>query len=272
MALSKLASLLSGKTAAAPTLPVGLRIYAVGDVHGRADLLDDLALRIEEDAAGASGLAITVFLGDYVDRGPDSAGVIDRLAQRDFPTEFIALRGNHEDVLLKFLADATVLESWRNFGGLETLHSYGVDVQPAMRGTGYEQVRRSFIERMPASHKRFFLETTLSAAFGDYFFCHAGARPGVPLDQQTPRDLLWIRGEFLDFQGSWDKVVVHGHTPVAEPELLKNRINVDTGAFASSVLTAVALEGARRRLIYADRRAAPRRRPDAPSFERKRSA
>lgn len=271
MALSRLASAFAGKTAVPPALPAGLRVYAIGDIHGRSDLLDDLAQRIEEDKASASGLAITVFLGDYVDRGPDSSGVIDRLAERDFPTEFIALRGNHEDVMLKFLTDATVLENWRNFGGLETLHSYGVDVQPAMRGVGYEHIRRSLIERMPASHKRFLLETTMSAAFGDYFFCHAGARPGVPLDQQTTRDLLWIRGEFLDFQGSWDKVVVHGHTPVAEPELLRNRINIDTGAFASSVLTALALEGAKQRLILADRRSLRQARGET-GEEQKRSA
>jgi serine/threonine protein phosphatase 1 len=271
MALSRLSSLFSGKAVAPPTLPAGLRVYAIGDIHGRSDLLNYLAQRIEEDKASAGGLAITVFLGDYIDRGPDSAGVIDRLARRDFPTEFVALRGNHEEVLLKFLTDPDVLSNWRNFGGLETLHSYGVDVQPAMRGTGFDNVRRSLIERMPASHRRFLIETTLSASFGDYFFCHAGARPGVPLEQQTPRDLLWIRGEFLEFRGSWDKVVVHGHTPVAEPELLRNRINVDTGAFASSVLTAVVLDGSSQRLLIADGRSLRHLRGGQPE-ERKRSA
>jgi serine/threonine protein phosphatase 1 len=239
----------SDKRGAAASLPDGLRVYAIGDVHGRLDLLETLAFQIEADLRDAPQLAVTIFLGDYVDRGPDSAGVLDMLASRDFPTEFLALRGNHEEVMLKFLRDPDVLESWRNYGGLETLHSYGIDVVPAMRGVGYEEIRLSLLERLPRSHVQFLRETEHSTTFGDYFFCHAGARPGTPLDQQTTRDLLWIRDEFLDFRGGWDRVVVHGHTPVAEPELLTTRINVDTGAFASSILTAVVLEGSQRRLI-----------------------
>ena len=231
------------------SLPEGLRIYAVGDVHGRLDLLETLARRIEADLRNSPALAVTVFLGDYVDRGPDSAGVLDRLARGDFPTEFLALRGNHEEVMLGFLENPDILESWRNYGGLETLHSYGIDVLPALRGMGYQEMRDSLLERLPTSHLNFLRETAHSTTFGDYFFCHAGARPGTPLDQQTPRDLLWIREEFLEFRGAWDRVVVHGHTPVDEPELLATRINVDTGAFASSILTAVALEGSERRII-----------------------
>lgn len=233
----------------AASLPDGLRVYAIGDVHGRLDLLETLAFQIEADLTDAPELAVTIFLGDYVDRGPDSAGVLDMLASRDFPTEFLALRGNHEEVMLKFLRDPEVLESWRYYGGLETLHSYGIDVLPAMRGVGYENIRLSLLERLPRSHVQFLRETAPSTTFGDYFFCHAGARPGTPLDQQTTRDLLWIRDEFLGFRGGWDRVVVHGHTPVAEPELLATRINVDTGAFASSILTALVLEGSQRRIL-----------------------
>ena len=231
------------------SLPEGLRVYAIGDVHGRLDLLETLARRIEADLIDAPQRSVTVFLGDYVDRGPDSAGVLDMLAARDFPTEFIALRGNHEEVMLHFLEEAEVLGSWRNFGGLETLISYGIDVSPALRGRGYEDIRRSLQEALPNSHLQFLNETSHSTDLGDYFFCHAGARPGTPLDQQDPGDLLWIREEFLAFRGGWDKIVVHGHTPVTEPELLSNRINVDTGAFASSILTAVVLEGSQRRIL-----------------------
>ncbi len=237
------------------SIPEGLRVYAIGDVHGRLDLLETLASRIEADLIDAPQAAVTVFLGDYVDRGPDSAGVLDMLAARDFPTEFVALRGNHEEVMLHFLEDAEVLDSWRNFGGLETLQSYGIDVIPALRGRGYEEMRQSLLEGLPSSHLQFLRETSHSTSFGDYFFCHAGARPGTPLDQQDPGDLLWIRQEFLAFRGGWDKVVVHGHTPVAEPELLSNRINVDTGAFASSVLTAVVLEGSQRRILTTEKAA-----------------
>ena len=249
MSLLSFARMFSPEKRSPPSLPEGLRVYAIGDIHGRLDLLEALARRIEADLKAAPTPAVTIFLGDYIDRGPDSAGVLDRLARRDFPTEFLALRGNHEEVMLKFLEDPDILESWRNYGGLESLHSYGVDVCPALRGTGYEAIRNSFLQRLPRSHVRFLRDTAHSATFGDYFFCHAGARPGVPLDEQRPRDLLWIRDDFLAFRGGWDRVVVHGHTPVAEPELLASRINVDTGAFASSILTAVALEGSQRRII-----------------------
>jgi serine/threonine protein phosphatase 1 len=255
MSLLSFARMFSPEKRRAPSLPEGLRVYAVGDIHGRLDLLRKLARRIESDLKDAPTPAVTIFLGDYVDRGPDSAGVLDRLARGDFPTEFLALRGNHEEVMLRFLEEPDILESWRNYGGLETLHSYGVDVVPAMRGMGYEAIRNSLLERLPRSHEQFLRATAHSTAFGDYFFCHAGARPGVPLDEQTPRDLLWIRDEFLEYRGGWDRVVVHGHTPVDEPELLASRINVDTGAFASSILTAVALEGSQRRILSTARSA-----------------
>ena len=140
MSLLSFARMFSSEKRRAPSLPEGLRVYAIGDIHGRLDLLETLARRIEADLRDAPTLTLTVtiFLGDYVDRGPSSAGVLDRLARRDFPTEFLALRGNHEEVMLKFLEEPEILESWRNYGGLETLHSYGIDVLPAMRGLGYE--------------------------------------------------------------------------------------------------------------------------------------
>jgi serine/threonine protein phosphatase 1 len=254
MALSRLTRFLKRDQAPAPCLPPGLRLYAIGDIHGRLDLLDDLARQISDDLATAPEKVLTIFLGDYIDRGPDSAAVVERLRRRDFPTPFRALRGNHEEVVLKFLEDESVLENWRKFGGLETLHSYGVNVGEVMRGQGFGEARRSFEERLPEAHLRFFEDMELTAVYGDYYFCHAGARPGVPLDQQVSDDLLWIRGEFLDFDGAFGKVVVHGHTPVAAPDERHNRINIDTGAFATSVLTALMLEGTNRRFLFGGNR------------------
>jgi serine/threonine protein phosphatase 1 len=156
-------------------------------------------------------------------------------------------------VVRQFFEDEDVLERWRRFGGLEMLHSYRVDVTEATRGAGYERAQKSLAARMPPEHRMFLEQTDLSASYGDYFFCHAGVRPGVPLERQTAEDLLWIREEFLQFKGSWSKTVVHGHTPVRIPEVLPNRINVDTGAFATSALTALVLEGAERRFLSTKR-------------------
>ncbi|MBG0811736.1 serine/threonine protein phosphatase [Methylosinus sp. H3A] len=234
-------------------LPPNLRIYAIGDIHGRADLLDALARQIEDELASAPTETLTIFLGDYVDRGLQSSTVVEWLSRGDFPTPFHALRGNHEEILLRFLDDDSVLDGWRKFGGVETLHSYGVDVSSVMRGKGYEEARRALVARFPDHHRQFVVETPLTASYGDYFFCHAGVKPGVPLRDQKAEDLLWIREEFLNFRGNWEKLIVHGHTPVSEPEVLPNRINIDTGAFATSVLTALVLEGDSRRMLFTGR-------------------
>ena len=233
------------------TVPPGTRIYAVGDIHGRRDLLLRMEQRILVDLGGGITEPLVVFLGDYVDRGPDSAGVIEHLSSRRFGVAIKALRGNHEDLLLSFLDDPSILDRWRGLGGLETLHSYGVDVSEALRGRGYRQAREQFAAKLPAAHRRFLEELPLNHGCGDYFFCHAGVRPRVGLDRQADEDLLWIRDEFLNFEGSFGKIVVHGHSPVSEPEMHANRINVDTGAFATSRLTAVVLEEAGRRFLSA---------------------
>lgn len=236
--------------AAGAFAPPGARIYAVGDIHGRLDLLARLSNRLRDDMAAKPCDNVTVvLLGDYVDRGPESAGVIDWIMGGGLPAPYIALRGNHEATLLNFLDDDSVLEEWRRFGGLETLGSYGVDVREPMRGRGYSEAQARFREVLPAAHLDFYLGTTFSWSAGDYFFCHAGVRPGVPLAQQAEYDLLWIRDEFNLHTGPYEKIVVHGHTPVGAPESLPNRINVDTGAYATDVLTAVALEGNERRFI-----------------------
>ena len=160
MAFSRLKNLWAKKEPARASLPPGLRLYAVGDIHGRSDLLDELAARIADDLADAPTETATIFLGDYVDRGSGSAVVVERLSRGDFPTPFCALRGNHEEVLLQFLEDETVLENWREFGGLETLRSYGVNVADVMRGRGYDIAQQSFVQRLPEHHERFLRENS----------------------------------------------------------------------------------------------------------------
>lgn len=167
-----------------------------------------------------------------------------------FPVPIIALRGNHEEMLLRFLDDEGTLDTWRKFGGLETLKSYGVSVVDPMRGKGYEIAATSFRCVLPEKHVQFLKRTSLNISFGDYFFCHAGVKPGVALGEQNINDLLWIRDEFLVYTGSFEKIIVHGHTPSLEPQQFSNRINVDTGAYATSKLTALVLEGEHRRFLW----------------------
>lgn len=186
--------------------------------------------------------ALTVTVGDYVDRGPDSRGVIERLTRNPFRTPFVALRGNHESIFEEFLRDPSIADYWRRLGGLETLHSYGVDVAPLMRGRGHEEAAAALRAALPQSHVTFLASLRLTHSVGRYFLCHAGVRPGVPLARQREEDLLWIREEFLDSRADFGKVVVHGHTPCEAPELRPNRINVDTGAFMSGQLTCAVLE------------------------------
>lgn len=186
--------------------------------------------------------ALTVTVGDYIDRGPDSRGVIERLTANPFATPFVALRGNHETILEEFLRDPSVADHWRRLGGLETLHSYGIDVAPLMRGKGQEAAAVALRTALPRSHVAFLASLELSLTVGRYFLCHAGVRPGVPLARQREEDLLWIREEFLDSRVDFGKIIVHGHTPSEEPELRPNRVNIDTGAFMSGRLTCAVLE------------------------------
>jgi serine/threonine protein phosphatase 1 len=224
-------------------VPDGTLVYCVGDIHGRDDLLHELAERVEADMkTRAFDQAVTVFLGDYVDRGRGSMSVIEQLANAKWPTSIIALAGNHEDFLLAFLDDPGFLDFWRGQGGLATLHSYGVDVGPAMVGRDFAAVHASFTARFPKCHRDFLEALKVSASIGDYFFCHAGVRPGVPLDRQVRDDLLTIREPFLSSKSEYAKLVVHGHTPAVAPEIRSNRIAIDTGAYATGRLTCLVLE------------------------------
>jgi Calcineurin-like phosphoesterase len=218
------------------------RLYVIGDVHGRLDLLDRVIAAIKRDVEEHGPGALTVTLGDYIDRGPTSRGVLDRLMANPFPTPYVALKGNHEALLEAFLADPAVGQHWRTLGGLETLHSYGVPVSGLMMGKNYEAAADRLRAAMPAEHTVFLQSLKISHSHGKYFLCHAGVRPGVPLERQSDEDLLWIRNEFLSSTMNFGKIVVHGHTPVEAPDVLPNRINIDTGAFASGQLTCVALD------------------------------
>jgi serine/threonine protein phosphatase 1 len=232
--------------AVVPQAPLGSRIYAIGDIHGRVDLLRQLHRLIHEDAYRRQAPRnVVVYLGDYIDRGDESRAVIDLLLDEKLPSfESIYLKGNHEESLLRFLEDTAVGPPWLFYGGGQTLASYGVR-PPEMPLNARDLVRaqRELAERLPPRHRRFLIDLALTHSEGDYFFAHAGVRPGVPLAQQTAQDLLWIRDEFLHSDANFGKVVVHGHTIVPRPEVQPNRIGIDTGAFASNHLTCLILEG-----------------------------
>jgi serine/threonine protein phosphatase 1 len=218
------------------------RLYVIGDIHGRSDLLDRMIAAISGDLeTNPIEECVTVTLGDYIDRGPDSRGVLDRLIKNPFPTKFIALKGNHELMFESFLRDPSVADQWRRFGGLETLMSYGVPVGSLMLGKNYEQAAEALKAAVPQSHLEFLSALRTSLSVGQYFLCHAGIRPGVALERQSADDLLWIRGPFLDSRADFGKIIVHGHTPAEKPEVLANRINIDTGAYMTNRLTCVAL-------------------------------
>ena len=175
------------------------RVYAIGDVHGRLDLLDKMIENIRKDLTTTpSDQCMTVTLGDYVDRGPDSRGVLDRLAGNPFPTRYIPLKGNHEELLHAFLQDPTIGRQWRSLGGFETLHSYGVPVTQLMMGSKFESASEELRNAIPDQHYRFLASLKTSATWAGYFLCHAGVRPGVALTDQREDDLLWIRDEFLN--------------------------------------------------------------------------
>jgi serine/threonine protein phosphatase 1 len=225
------------------------RLYVIGDIHGRLDLLDRAIAAIEQDVEELGSDALTVTLGDYIDRGPKSRGVLDRLLTNPFPTPHVALKGNHEVLLESFLVDPAVGQHWRRLGGLETLHSYGVSVSGLMVGKNYDEAANQLRAGMPAEHLKFLQSLKTSHSHGKYFLCHAGVRPGVPLERQSDEDLLWIRDEFLSSKMNFGKIVVHGHTPAEATEVLPNRINIDTGAFATGQLTCVVLNESGHRFL-----------------------
>ena len=239
------------RTPASPVVPHGLRVYAIGDVHGRFDLLAELAEKIRADLAdNPPKKSVEIYLGDYVDRGPDSRSVIEWLgSQTRICDERICLKGNHEEIFLQFITDPGIAEYWRDLGGFETLYSYGVRPPVTRTGEAMLASHEQFMRVLPAIDVAFLRSLTLYASFGDYLFVHAGLRPGVRLEKQVEEDLIWIREPFLTSGYDFGQIVVHGHTPGDAPDIRGNRINIDTGAFMTDCLTCLVLEGTERRFI-----------------------
>lgn len=237
-----------------PPAPPGRRLYAIGDVHGRDDLLAALLAAIRADAADAgAGDNLLVGLGDYIDRGPDSAAVLERLSHLHWDDfAFVPLKGNHEHLMLRFLEAPDEGGPWLANGGAATLASYGVPIgtDPPERAR-YAGWRDALDRALPAHHRRFLASLALSHDVGDYLFVHAGIRPGIPLAAQSDQDLIWIRGAFLNATENFGRLVVHGHSIELEPDLRPNRIGIDTGAFATGRLTAVAISGDQVRFLTA---------------------
>jgi serine/threonine protein phosphatase 1 len=227
----------------AASTPAETRIYAIGDIHGRADLLKETLERLDEDQwRRPVAYVAEIFLGDYVDRGPDSKDVIDLLAARLVRNSSVCLRGNHEELMESFIREPSTLNSWLKLGGLQTLTSYGVVPLPSGTESG-DDLRQRFCGAFPRTHQLFLECLKPWVCCGDYLFVHAGIRPQIPFDQQTINDVLWIREEFLNSSLHHGKYIVHGHTPVAHPDVRPNRINIDTGAWRSGTLTCAVFEG-----------------------------
>lgn len=245
--LSKLFRRVSANIAAGRSFsgPPGKRLYAVGDIHGRLDLLDDLLQQIRDDAAERPvETAVLVFLGDLIDRGPDSAGVIERLRTIDlFPGKILFLMGNHEEILLRVLAGEPGLAyDWLGFGGGACAESYGVAAAP-LEAMDEDRIAAVLGAAMPAAHVEFLKSFGDTFRFGDYLFVHAGIRPGVPIEDQQPHDLRWIRRPFLVDEHDHGCMVIHGHTISDGVEHRVNRIGIDTGAYQTGILTAAVVEG-----------------------------
>lgn len=216
-----------------------MRILAIGDVHGRADLLAELLKKFEsfEATEGPADTRI-VLLGDMIDRGPNSRGVIDFVIDLARRREVVALLGNHEMMMLHFLEDPATLSAWLRYGALETLQSYGVEIMLPLEPENLARTAAHAYAQIPAEHVAFLRSLRLSWTCGDFTFVHAGLRPGLPLQEQDDRDLLEIRAPFLNHNGWFGSYVVHGHTPVSKMEVHQNRMNIDTGAYATGRLTA----------------------------------
>ena len=236
-----------------PTVPAGLRLYAIGDIHGRADLLHRLHLQIEADlfTLAPGDEARIVYLGDYIDRGLDSRAVIELLLGEALPgVPRVFLKGNHEDSLLEFLRDVSTGPNWFAVGGDATAMSYGVRVPSQLSmAERFEHIWQALHDSIPEDHLSFLQRLDLWHEVGDYLCVHAGIRPGIPIEAQQPHDLMWIRRAFLESREDHGKFIVHGHSARREPDIQKNRIGIDTTAFATNVLTCLVLEGTERRFL-----------------------
>lgn len=229
----------------------GTRIYTIGDVHGCISLLEQLLAKTEKHLETfPAHRPILIFLGDYIDRGPASSQVIDHLITLKDQREVILLKGNHESYMLSFLKNPSLLPKWIQFGGLDTLRSYGLSLRNHMDSEEQESVAAALDLTLNERGHHYFLDNLdMSFVCDDFFFVHAGVRPSIPLDQQSEEDLFWIRDDFLRHKGDFGKIVVHGHTPTLDPEVCANRINIDTGAYATGRLTCLVIERDRMKFI-----------------------
>lgn len=235
-----------------PKIPDGTRIYCIGDIHGRDDLLLRVANSITQDAANYNGQKIVVFLGDYIDRGMKSKEVVNLLTDALFLPGFekVFLCGNHEQTLLDFLkGDCSILKEWWRYGAQTTFYSYGIAVATIPSEAKYLTLQAQLKATIPASHLVFFQRLSRYFVVGDYCFVHAGIKPGIALARQNEMDLYWIREEFLHSKKAHEKIVVHGHSITSAPEFLPNRIGIDTGAYFSGNLTCLVLENATQRIL-----------------------
>ncbi len=234
-----------------PAMVPGLRVYAVGDIHGRLDLLDAILARIEADhAARPPAERHIIFLGDLVDRGPDSAGVVERIRQLGASDQHVhCLMGNHEEIFLRAIdGDDKALRLFCRIGGRETMLSYGVSGEEYER-LDYNEVAERLKAVVPPEHQLFLSDLKEILVLGDYAFVHAGVRPGIPIAEQKLAETRWIRDPFLDHRAPLEKMVVHGHTVAEEAEFLPHRIGIDTGAYQSDRLTALMLEDQAREIF-----------------------
>lgn len=239
-----------------PTSGPSSAAYAIGDIHGQGDLAHALLQHIVDEIAETPGRrSVIIALGDYVDRGPNSNYVLQilHLLKAFEPIETHLLKGNHEAAMIAFLEGRDSGAAWMEYGGLETLASYGVPPPALPTRQAREATRLALLEAMPADHQRLLQELELSFSWEGYFFAHAGAAPGIGLDEQAPEDLMWIRGRFLGSDHQFERVVVHGHTPSPDVHSDHRRVGIDTGAYLTGILTALRLEGAGRELIQAVR-------------------
>lgn len=235
-----------------PTPDKNTRLYAVGDVHGRLDLFNDLLKAIKKDAKSFAGKTQLILLGDYIDRGPESAGVIETIVSGGLPCDKqICLRGNHEEAMLNFADGSPAAYGWLQYGGLEALQSYGIKTEELIKGSGnpMKRLRDALLDAVPKAHMQFLKRLPFSYTNGDYFFVHAGVRPKVPLLAQDLGDMLWIREDFLKYKKPFEQFIIHGHTITTEPDVQTNRIGIDTGAYKTGVLTCLVMEGAERRFM-----------------------
>lgn len=241
----------------------GMRIYAIGDIHGNLDQLVAMNAAIENDRLlHPADRTLIVYLGDLIDRGSSSSSVIEFVRTHrdssDERTQVICLSGNHDAWLFEFLSDAGVLPLWARKGGLETLQSYGFEPEEILTAmadpASADNMRHALLLRMPVTHQNFLTSLALYHRQGDYFFAHAGIDPNTSLAEQNKMDLTWIRDPFLNSNRNFGVVVVHGHTSGTSVESLPNRINVDTGVYATQVLSCVVLDGTDRHLLTIDGR------------------